>query len=142
MNFGPWVKNSIFFYHYKIYFKNYGIRQFSGSIIQNKFWLRRPKFKSESMGYIWICVVRFETGMVQIRNLHGSYSELAHFTRFLAWAKKRDFRVILATFPSVKLTSSPPYIGKLQVKLCLKSLTCNLIFLRKQKRNVKIKCKK
>jgi hypothetical protein len=61
--------NIPFFYHYKIYDKNFGIRQFSSSIIKNKFWLRGSKFEPNPMGYIGIFVVRFETHMDHIRSL-------------------------------------------------------------------------
>ncbi len=80
-----------FFYHYnKIYHKNLGKSQFSSSIIKRNF-----NIESKPMGFIWIFVVSFKTEMGKIRNMHGSYSKLAHLTRFLAWAKKQDFRVCL-----------------------------------------------
>jgi hypothetical protein len=33
--------------------------------------------------------------MDQIQNWHGSDSKLAHWIRFLAWAKKQDFRILI-----------------------------------------------
>ena len=41
---------------------------------------------------------QIQTGTGHSRNWHGPDSNLAHWTRSLAWAKKQGFRVIIGKF--------------------------------------------